>query len=210
MKPSSHIVIMAAGGAGCVVMEKLAHAHPGSSDGRTLIAINTESNRFWDERFSKGLHPVHSYYMPMQVSIWADVRHDIKHTHTVQQYLKSNPAWLAHLASAKAIILVAGLGGFTGGTCLPVIAQMASHRHIPVVAVVSSPAVWVGERTLRRARRAKNQLQRTVNALTVISCNQISNAHGEYTQDDLYEHVNRLMREAIEKWVKGFWRLKYF
>lgn len=201
---------MAAGGAGCVVMEKLAHAHPGSSDGRTLIAINTESNRFWDERFSKGLHPVHSYYMPMQVSIWADVRHDIKHTHTVQQYLKSNPAWLAHLASAKAIISVAGLGGFTGGTCLPVIAQMASHRHIPVVAVVSSPAVWVGERTLRRARRAKNQLQRTVNALTVISCNQISNAHGEYTQDDLYEHVNRLMREAIEKWVKGFWRLKYF
>ena len=200
---------MAAGGAGCVVMEKLAHAHPGSSDGRT-IAINTESNRFWDERFSKGLHPVHRYYMPTPPYGRADVLHDIKHTHTVQQYLKSNPAWLAHLASAKAIILVAGLGGFTGGTCLPVIGQMACHRHIPVVAVVSTPPVWVGARTLRRARRAKNQLQRTVNALTVISCDQIVNAHEEYTQDDLFEHVNRLMQEAVEKWVKGFWRLKYF
>ena len=209
MKPSSHIVIMAAGGAGCVVMEKLAHAHPGSSDGRT-IAINTESNRFWDERFSKGLHPVHSYYMPTPPYGRADVLHDIKHTHTVQQYLKSNPAWLAHLASAKAIILVAGLGGFTGGTCLPVIGQMACHRHIPVVAVVRTPPVWVGARTLRRARRAKSQLQRTVNALTVISCDQIVNAHEEYTQDDLFEHVNRLMQEAVEKWVKGFWRLKYF
>jgi cell division GTPase FtsZ len=87
---------------------------------------------------------------------------------------------------------------------------MACHRHIPVVAVVSTPPVWVGARTLRRARRAKSQLQRTVNALTVISCDQIVNAHEEYTQDDLFEHVNRLMQEAVEKWVKGFWRLKYF
>ncbi|MDR1818224.1 MAG: hypothetical protein LBR07_08710 [Puniceicoccales bacterium] len=60
----------------------------------------------------------------------------------------------ALFAEARVAVLVAGLGGGTGGGALPVLARLAAAAGVPVVAFLIYPFAWEGS---RRGQQAKTQ-----------------------------------------------------
>jgi cell division GTPase FtsZ len=217
MKNDADFLVLAIGGAGCNWMEKMIHAPSDMGCLGRFVAINTVDRSEMVVGAKRIAFAYHIPNAPLKCPpILFESRRQWKRDHKRQQrvaarqlenHLRKSKDWQRHLKDAKAVLLVAGMGGLTGSTCAPVVAKMAKQAGIPVAAVVTMPCEWEGANRQSTAKRGANSLKNTVDHLVQIQSERISRMHVQtYTQDELFEHIDRLQQKAVERSQREFWR----
>ncbi|MEW6155850.1 MAG: cell division protein FtsZ [Verrucomicrobiota bacterium] len=107
-------------------------------------------------------------------------------------------------AGAELIFLVAGLGGGTGSGAAPVVARIARETGALVLAVVTSPFEFEGQRRQRQAQAALQLLRTTADAVICLPNHKISKLIDERTPlTETFSKTNELLVQA----VRSIWQM---
>jgi len=103
---------------------------------------------------------------------------------------------------ADMIFLTCGLGGGTGSGASPIVANLAKQSGALVIAVVTRPFVFEGERRLEIAEDAWSKLFNEVDALVTIPNDRIFNIIDEKTPIlDAFIKVDDVLKQGVEGMV---------
>jgi len=103
---------------------------------------------------------------------------------------------------ADMIFLTCGLGGGTGSGASPIVANLAKQSGALVIAVVTRPFVFEGERRLEVAEDAWSKLFNEVDALVTIPNDRIFNIIDEKTPIlDAFIKVDDVLKQGVEGMV---------
>jgi len=103
---------------------------------------------------------------------------------------------------ADMLFLTCGLGGGTGSGASPIVANLAKQSGALVIAVVTRPFVFEGERRLEIAEDAWSKLFNEVDALVTIPNDRIFNIIDEKTPIlDAFIKVDDVLRQGVEGMV---------
>jgi len=103
------------------------------------------------------------------------------------------------LEGTDLVFLTAGMGGGTGTGAIPVIAEEAKKRGILTVAVVTTPFTFEGRLRAVRANMGIEKLKPNVNALIVISNNELlANTTSNISIVNAFKMTDDVLRQAIE------------
>lgn len=106
------------------------------------------------------------------------------------------------IQGADMIFLTCGLGGGTGSGASPIVANLAKQSGALVIAVVTRPFVFEGERRLEIAEDAWSKLFNEVDALVTIPNDRIFNIIDEKTPIlDAFIKVDDVLRQGVEGMV---------
>lgn len=103
------------------------------------------------------------------------------------------------LDGADLVFLTAGMGGGTGTGAIPIIAEEAKKKGILTVGVVTKPFTFEGRLRNARAKIGIEKLKPNVNALIVISNNQLLlNTETNISILNAFKLTDDVLRQAIE------------
>jgi cell division protein FtsZ len=106
------------------------------------------------------------------------------------------------IQGADMIFLTCGLGGGTGSGASPIVANLAKQSGALVIAVVTRPFVFEGERRLEIAEDAWSKLFNEVDALVTIPNDRIFNIIDEKTPIlDAFIKVDDVLKQGVEGMV---------
>ncbi len=106
------------------------------------------------------------------------------------------------IQGADMIFLTCGLGGGTGSGASPIVANLAKQSGALVIAVVTRPFVFEGERRLEIAEDAWSRLFNEVDALVTIPNDRIFNIIDEKTPIlDAFIKVDDVLKQGVEGMV---------
>jgi len=106
------------------------------------------------------------------------------------------------IQGADMIFLTCGLGGGTGSGASPIVANLAKQSGALVIAVVTRPFVFEGERRLEVAEDAWSKLFNEVDALVTIPNDRIFNIIDEKTPIlDAFIKVDDVLKQGVEGMV---------
>ncbi len=77
------------------------------------------------------------------------------------------------VADADAVFIVAGMGGGTGAGASPVIASVAREQGALAVGIVAQPFNFEGQRRIKKAEQALQELRESVDSVVVVSNQQL-------------------------------------
>ncbi len=104
------------------------------------------------------------------------------------------------LEDTDLLMLVATLGGGTGTGGIPVVAKLAKEMGILTIAIVTLPFKFEGNKKMKKALRALNELEGTVDTLLVIEDQKLI----EITPEDLsYEEAFHIADDMLYQAVRG-------
>jgi cell division protein FtsZ len=110
------------------------------------------------------------------------------------------------VTGADAVMLVAGLGGGTGGGVSPVMARLARHAGATIAAAVGLPADFEGKRRSRNADTAVRYLQRETDDVKQFSCEELlgemGGAMSDTTQDGLFAAQDQRIAAYIHTFLE--------
>ena len=97
------------------------------------------------------------------------------------------------------VFLTAGMGGGTGTGAIPIIAEIAKKKGILTIAVVTTPFTFEGKLRADRAEKGIDRLKPNVNALIIISNNQLlANTENNVSIINAFKLTDDILRQAIE------------
>ena len=103
------------------------------------------------------------------------------------------------LEDTDLLFLTAGMGGGTGTGAIPVIAEEAKKKGILTIAVVTTPFIFEGKLRTVRANMGIDKLKPNVNALIVISNDQLlANTENNVSILDAFKKTDDILRQSIE------------
>ncbi len=102
------------------------------------------------------------------------------------------------------VLVVAGLGGGTGGGAAPLIAGLARDAGALVLALVTLPFEWEGARRQRQARASLQELKAAADSVICVPNQKVAHLIDENTA--LLETF-QLINEVLAQGVHGIWRL---
>ena len=103
------------------------------------------------------------------------------------------------LEGTDLVFLTAGMGGGTGTGAIPVIAEEAKKRGILTIGVVTTPFTFEGKLRTVRANMGIEKLKPNVNALIVISNNQLlANTTSNVSILNAFKMTDDVLRQSIE------------
>jgi len=86
---------------------------------------------------------------------------------------------LHQLQEVRILVMVAGLGGGTGGGALPALARLAKGMGISTLALVTLPFDFEGEERMKLARQSLDQLKHAADAVAVLPNQRLVDATAE-------------------------------
>lgn len=103
------------------------------------------------------------------------------------------------IGGADMVFLTAGMGGGTGTGASPVIAEIAKELGALVVAVVTTPFFWEGNRRKNQAKEGIKTLQEKVDALIVIENDKLMEISDKNTVlTDAFKMADDVLRQAVQ------------
>jgi len=103
------------------------------------------------------------------------------------------------ISDADIIFLTAGMGGGTGSGATPVIARAAREIGTLSVAIVTKPFVFEGQKRLKHAEEAIEELRKEVDTLLVIPNQKLLElADPKISMLDAFAMVNNVLKQAIK------------
>lgn len=103
------------------------------------------------------------------------------------------------LEGTDLVFLTAGMGGGTGTGAIPVIAEEAKKRGILTIGVVTTPFTFEGKLRTVRANMGIEKLKPNVNALIVISNNQLlANTTSNISILNAFKMTDDVLRQSIQ------------
>jgi cell division protein FtsZ len=103
-----------------------------------------------------------------------------------------------HLAGARVVFIVAGMGGGTGTGAAPVIARMARERNILTIGVVTKPFAFEGHHQMDAAEAGIDELQDAADTLIVIPAENLPRTEGELTASgEAFQRADHRLYAAV-------------
>ncbi len=110
--------------------------------------------------------------------------------------------------NTKMVFITAGMGGGTGTGAAPVIAKLAKEINLPtededdpgkilVVAVVTTPFMFEGNRRLQQAQAGVEELKKNVDSILVIN-NEKLRSYGNLCMSDAFSMANDVLLTAVK------------
>ena len=102
------------------------------------------------------------------------------------------------ISGADMIFITAGLGGGTGTGASPLISELAVNKQILTVAVVSTPFSVEGKKRIAYAEKALAELREIVDALIVISNQQLITKVPDLSITAAYHEADEALRQSVQ------------
>jgi len=107
------------------------------------------------------------------------------------------------LEGCDMLVMVAGLGGGTGSSAIPLCARLASEMKVRHFAIVTMPMRWEGSARRDNANQAIRQLQGHVDSLFVIESDNLLDSEWGITREEIWERLHSVMFELVCRLTKG-------
>jgi cell division protein FtsZ len=105
----------------------------------------------------------------------------------------------AALEGVDIVFIAAGMGGGTGTGAAPIVAQLARRKGALTIAVVSEPFLFEGRKRLAVAEEGIEYLRHEVDALIIISNNQLlETVTRQISLDIAFRIADEMLRQAVQ------------
>lgn len=111
--------------------------------------------------------------------------------------LESLPLVMERIGNAGMLFIAAGMGGGTGTGAAPIISAAAKERGILTVGVVTMPFYFEGKTRHQQAEKGLAELQKNVDALIIISNNQLVSLSSKLPIKKAFEPADNILRYAV-------------
>ncbi len=182
---TGNIRVVGIGGMGLVAVR---HMMQSGLDGVEFIGVNTDL-----EALDRCPVPVR---IPIGLSITGGQGSEACLALGRASALQGSPEIRVAPQDSKAVIVVAGMGGGTGTGGAPVVAQIAKGLGVPIVAIVTMPFHFEGQKRWAQARKGIHDLKEYADALIVLP-NDRATIGRHATFLDLLEASDRIIYRQI-------------
>lgn len=188
MKKETKIKVLGAGGSGCNTVSRMAKS---DFQGVELVALNTDLQTLKKSRASLkillGEKKTRGMGAGMDVKLGKEAAEESKKE--IREVVKGS----------EMIFITAGLGGGTGSSAAPVIAEITKSLGILTVAVVTKPFSFEGSQRKRIANSALKELKGKVDTLLVIPNDKLLKLINEKTEvSQAFEICDETLKEAVQ------------
>ena len=181
-KPVADIKILGVGGGGGNAVNRLVENKIKNVD---IYAVNTDMQALNTSKVSKkisigklgaGANP--------EVGKKAALDNEVKIKETIK--------------GADMVFVVAGMGGGTGTGAAPVIAKNAKAQGSLTVGVVTRPFTFEGQRRSKQAKDGIEELRKHVDALILISNDQLLKVAGNIALSDAFKFSDKVLQNSVQ------------
>jgi len=188
VKKETKIKVLGAGGSGCNTVSRMAKS---DFQGVELVALNTDLQTLKKSRASLkillGEKKTRGMGAGMDVKLGKEAAEESKKE--IREVVKGS----------EMIFITAGLGGGTGSSAAPVIAEITKSLGILTVAVVTKPFSFEGSQRKRIANSALKELKGKVDTLLVIPNDKLLKLINEKTEvSQAFEICDETLKEAVQ------------
>jgi cell division protein FtsZ len=180
------IKVIGVGGAGVNTVNRLMHK---GLQGISLLAVNTDSqslkNSNVNEKLRIGEKLTKGYGSGGSLEIGRMAANESR-----QDLAKA-------MMGVDLVFIVAGLGGGTGGGAGPVIAGLAKEAGALVIAMVTTPFQFEGEKRMSNAKEGLALLENGADTTIVIPNNRLFDLTSEISLQDAFEKADSILIKAI-------------
>lgn len=188
IQTAARIKVIGVGGSGINAINHMISAKVG---GVEFIAMNTDAQDLHqslaDKKIHIGRNLTRGLGSGMDPEIGREAAEETKAE--IQEVLKG----------ADMVFIACGMGGGTGTGASPVVARAAKESGVLTVAVVTKPFSFEGEARMRIAEKGVDDLRKEVDAIIVISNDQLLAIAGQDTSfRDAFAMCDEILRQSVE------------
>lgn len=104
----------------------------------------------------------------------------------------------ANIKNTDMVILTAGMGGGTGTGAAPVFAEIAKAQGALVVAIVTSPFMFEGNKRRKNAEEGIQKLTQHVDSIITISNDKLLEQYGDVPMTDSFVFADTILKQTVK------------
>lgn len=104
----------------------------------------------------------------------------------------------AELKNSDMVIITAGMGGGTGTGAAPVFAEVARSQGALVVAIVTSPFTFEGNKRSVNAKDGIKKLSENVDSIITISNDKLLEQYGDVPMSDSFVYADTILKQTVK------------